>query len=145
MKVFLDTNVILDWILDRPNFFAAEATSIIEAGELGKIEIFVSSGSIYTLAYIIQKTNKTNSNQIIEAILKIIKVLPIENATFQKALKLGITDIEDAFQYQIASENTDIKYFITGNLKDFSKVKNQMPKVISPLDFIKTKPSYFEL
>lgn len=31
MKVFLDTNLLLDWLLDRQDTFADEATTLMEA------------------------------------------------------------------------------------------------------------------
>lgn len=44
MKIFLDTNVLLDWILDRQDTFADEATAIIELAEKGNIEAHISAG-----------------------------------------------------------------------------------------------------
>ena len=55
-KIFLDTNVILDHALDRA--FAEEAEKIFAKAEEGAIICYISTGSLYTLAYILEKATK---------------------------------------------------------------------------------------
>lgn len=51
MKLFLDTNVLIDFILERPPFYPAAAMIMSYAFE-GKVGICVSSMSVVTTHYI---------------------------------------------------------------------------------------------
>lgn len=53
-KVFLDTNVILDYLLARTPF-DIEAKRFFEAAELGSIELYASALTICNMAYIVRK------------------------------------------------------------------------------------------
>lgn len=139
MKVFLDTNVMLDWLLNRDLCFAQEAKQIIELAENKKIILFTSSGSIYTIAYILQKTIK-NSNELREALKGILGIITIQNCnqkTYLEACNNHIDDLEDSFQYETAMSNIEIEYFITGNLKDFKTVSKGILKILNPAQFLK--------
>ena len=57
MKIFLDTNAILDWALDRQYAQTQSATLIIESVIKGDGKAYISSGSVYTLTYILEKNN----------------------------------------------------------------------------------------
>lgn len=51
MKLFLDTNVLIDFILERPKFYLP-AASIISYAVEGKVRICASSMSIVTTNFI---------------------------------------------------------------------------------------------
>ncbi len=139
MKVFLDTNVILDWLLNRENCFSKEAKIIIELAENKKLKLFISSGSIYTITYLLQKVIK-DSNELRETIIEILGIITIQNCSqnrYIEACKNSINDLEDAFQYEIALSNIEIEYFITGNLKDFKGISNSPLKILNPAQFLK--------
>ena len=44
MTIFMDTNVVLDWLLDREDTFADEATSLFLAAEENRLTIYISAG-----------------------------------------------------------------------------------------------------
>lgn len=139
MKIFLDTNVVLDWLLERENCFFIEAKQIITLAETKKIDLLISTGSLFTITYLLEKTLK-NSIELRKIIKSILTLIKIQNATqiqFSMACENGINDLEDAFQFEIANTNKGIDYFITGNLKDFKNVKNKKLKVLSPIQFLK--------
>ncbi len=55
MEVFIRYHFNLDWILDRSNLVADTATVFIEAAELKKkLEVFIASGPVCTLVYILK-------------------------------------------------------------------------------------------
>lgn len=138
-SIFLDTNVVLDWLLDRPNCFAEESTNIIAIAENRGINIFISAGSVYTIAYILEKSGKKGNelrNYMVE-ILQILKVATSDNTPFLNACNNGIKDLEDAFQFEMASLNNSIKYFVTGNTKDFKNVMGNKLKIINPKEMLK--------
>lgn len=136
IKVFIDTNVILDHALNRA--FANEAETIFSIAEQGKIICYVSAGSIYTLAYVLEKALK-DINLVREKLSLYLTLLtPISNLPyyFEQAIKnKAFDDIEDAFQYYTALQ-ADCISFITANVKDFKKGEMSKLPVLKPDDYL---------
>ena len=124
-KVFLDTNVILDHALDR--VYADEAEKIFALSEEGKISCYISTGSVYTLAYILEKATK-NTDIVREKLLQYLTfITPVSNLPFyveQAISDKTFDDIEDAFQYYTALQ-TGCDFFVTANIKDFKKCEQK--------------------
>ena len=99
MKVFLDTNVLLDWLLDRQDTFADDATTIIEASEKDMIEAYVSAGSIYTIAYVLEKSGKRGEKLrlAMTRVLNLLKVRETDTRPYLLACQSPMKDLEDAF------------------------------------------------
>jgi predicted nucleic acid-binding protein len=124
MTVFFDTNVLLDWLLDRQDNYANEATLLIEAAEQNKIKAYMSAGSVYTIAYVLERAGKKGDTlrSIMQSILLTVKVKTTDTDPYITACSLDFKDLEDAFQYAIASQqgnDSQADYFVTGNLRDF--------------------------
>lgn len=140
MTIFLDTNVILDWLLDREDTYAEDATNLFLAAEENRLTIHISAGSVYTVAYVLHKAGKRGKKlrEALASFLNLVQIAITDRNTFVAANQLlEIEDLEDGFQYQTASEVADIQYFVTGNIKDFQKLdKNQLP-VITPSEAVK--------
>lgn len=100
MNIFLDTNTLLDWLLDRQDTFAYEATVIIDAADKGKIGAYVSAGSLYTVAYLLEK-NGRKGDDLRRAIRKVLGILKIIEAgsTFNSC------SISSNYPYRNASSN----------------------------------------
>ncbi len=125
--------------MDRQNCFPEEASNIIEITKNRGIKLFISSGSVYTIAYILEKSGKKGDNlrSTMLEILKILNIPSADNIPYINGCKNGIKDLEDAFQYEIARLNNSIEYFVTGNTKDFKNVAENIPKVINPKELLK--------
>ncbi len=138
MKIFLDTNVVLDWIMDRQDTFADEATAIVEAAEKGRIEAHISAGSIYTMAYVLEKGGKKGEElrKTLYNALEILKVRKADDVPYRKACLRNMKDLEDAFQYEVALHGTKLNFFITGNLRDFATTNTDLLPVITPAQMI---------
>ena len=118
-KVFLDTNVILDHALNRSDGEPMQANEILGLSEGFAIETCISSGSLYTLTYVLRKAlGKEKSDKALSGYLSILNIVSISNNGANQAIQSGAPDTEDAFQYQTAKENGCI-FFITRNIKDF--------------------------
>ena len=135
-KVFVDTNIILDHALGRA--FADEAGKIFAMSEKGDIYCYISTGSLYTLAYVLQKAIK-DINAVRSKLLQYLSFLtPVSNLpyNFEKALNdKEFDDIEDAFQYYTALQ-AGCNFFITVNLKDFKKGEIAILPVFKPDDYL---------
>lgn len=140
MTLFLDTNVVLDWLLDRTDTFADEATSLLLAAEENRITLYVSAGSVYTVAYVLHRAGKRGQKlrDALVSFLNLVQVAGADKNTFLTASQLmTITDLEDGFQYQTALGNPAIEYFVTGNIKDFRLADQQRLPVVTPAEMVK--------
>jgi len=134
-KVFLDTNVILDHALDRA--FVDEAEKIFAMAEEGEISCYMSTGSVYTLAYILEKATKDIDIVREKLLLYLTFITPVSNLPFyieQAICDKAFDDIEDAFQYYTALQ-AGCDFFITANIKDFKKGEQKKLPVLTPNDY----------
>lgn len=140
MTIFLDTNVVPDWLLDREDTFAQEATDLFLAAEENRITIHVSAASIYTVAFVLHRAGKRRQalRNALSSFLALAEVTIADKDTFVKANQLtDISNLEDAFQYQTALNNPVIQYMITGNIKDFRLIDQARLPVITPTEMVK--------
>jgi predicted nucleic acid-binding protein len=139
MTIFLDTNVILDWLLDREDTYADEATHLFLAAEENRVTIYISAGSVYTVAYVLHRAGKRGQKQrdALGSFLNLVQVAGADKNTFVAANRLmTITDLEDGFQYQTALGNPAIQYFVTGNTKDFRLADQSKLPVVNPAEMV---------
>jgi predicted nucleic acid-binding protein len=135
MKVFLDTNTLLDHIYGRT--FLKEMNVILEGCYNQKLDAYLSVASLYTLNYYVQKKMTTKeSKQLLLDYLTIIKLVDSTSNSIFEGLKSSFKDIEDSFQYLSAKSIPDLDYFITGNTKDFKQYSDSLP-VLNPAEFLK--------
>lgn len=133
MKIFLDTNVILDLILKRQPFFD-EVAKIMTLAELNNIQLYVSSITIVNANYISCKfADKLKVLESIKLIRMTFNIASVSETEIDKALFSNFTDFEDAVQYFSASKN-NCNYIITRDNKDFRH--SEIP-VLAPTEFIK--------
>ena len=125
INVLLDTNILLDWLLDRKPY-ADNAIGVLKLCNTGTIKGYVAAHSITNIFYIARKQLTLDELKgIIKNLMSIVTVVPIDADNIRKAMELmEFSDIEDAIQTQCAIDvNTD--YILTRNEKDFnaSKIK----------------------
>ena len=133
MRLLIDTNVILDYILARKGF-REDAKRIFELAAYDQAYEFVSSSALTDIFYHVNKSlrNSYETQDKLRELLELISVLDVTGHTIQKALDLHWADFEDAVQYAAALEN-DVDCIITRNGNDFEK--REIP-VLSPAEFL---------
>ena len=133
MRVFLDTNILLDAIVKRNAPHLTEnATMILSLGEAGVIDLYMSVRSVPTIAYVLRNMSATAKKGIIRDIVSVVNILPSLAGHVDAMLEGSNDDIEDALQIQSAMEGS-CDVVITRNGKDFST--SPIP-VLSPGDFL---------
>lgn len=133
MKLFLDTNVVLDLILKRKPFFE-DIAKIVFLYETGKCELVTSSVSFVNCNYILGRNIKKEKVLDNLKILRLIcKIIDVTQSDIDTSLNSNFTDFEDGVQYYSASRN-DCNYIITRDKKDY--INSEIP-VLSPTDFLK--------
>ena len=123
MKVLIDTNVILDWIMVRePN--AANAKQIMGQCLFGKVEGYVSAHSVSDIFYILRKDFSVEKRKdLLRLLCGGMCVVPEDKDMILEVLgRDEWKDLEDGLQMQCAKE-AGVDYVVTQNLKDFRKSK----------------------
>jgi predicted nucleic acid-binding protein len=130
IKVFLDTNIILD-LLDIKRRFHESSKQLFSNIENRKLKGYISESVICNTDYILQKLwSKLERNQFFETLLETITVLPCKTSTIQNALKIALPDLEDAILFQIALEN-EIDFLVSNDHQLTKFSETGMLKTIS--------------
>lgn len=126
-RVFIDTNVVLDFVLCREG--EQKAMDVFQMGEDGLVQLVVSFLTMANVAYIARKhRSRTELNEYLRELASLFHILPMDEAQFNEALNNESPDFEDMLQYQCAVyHNCDV--IITNNTKHFvfSEIKVQTP------------------
>jgi len=133
-KILLDTNVILDVLLDRKPH-AAASTAVWAAIETGVAEGMLAAHAVTTIHYLIQKELGTiKAKRIVSAILNVFDVAAVDEAILQEALQLPLADFEDAVT-AAAARSAGCEYIVTRDPKGFreSPIRSLTPEAITPL------------
>ena len=94
-KVFLDTNILMDFVENREKREYAE--TIIELGKTGVIQLFASYLSFANMGYILRKRQQEERYRMIRNARKIVIVLPCDVAQLDRALTNPVKDYEDMY------------------------------------------------
>jgi len=134
MKVLLDTNVLLDAIVNREPFYL-DAQNVINLILDNKLEGFITANSTTDIYYIAKKyLNQNDLRNIMCSLFAIFSIVDVLGTDCQKALDFPLDDYEDALLV-VCSDKTAIDYIITRDKEFLQKAKPSMP-VISPADFL---------
>ena len=132
MKLFLDTNVILDLIIKRKPFFE-DTAKIVSLYEDQKFVLVTSSVSFVNCNYILGKNIK--KEKVLDN-LKILRsfcsILEVSQSEIDISLNSNFNDFEDAVQHYTALKH-NCDYIITRDSKDF---KNSEIPVMTPVEFL---------
>lgn len=132
MRVLIDTDVSLDFILQRQPFFV-EAKQIFLTLGRGAFTGYVSAITPINIFYVARKEHGAEkTRQAIADLFTIIKVCQIDEKNLREAPTSPVNDFEDATQHACAVEN-DLDGIITRDLKDY---KNAALPIYSPVDFL---------
>lgn len=144
MKVFLDTNIFLEYFEQRREY--QTVSQLLNAVEDGRLKAVVSVGCIYTLAYLIrvelkrQDIHRPEQTERLRATLNIVMTMVTAVGLSHKRLSAGINDqafddVEDSFQYQCAIQNK-CDALITINLRDYRGTDMSQMEILSPTEFV---------
>ena len=131
-KIFLDINIIVDYVEERINELDA-IKEIMHLAELGKIELFISESIIATSIYLLQKQH-IDALSVLREICKTVNLVPFSKDVLYYPLE-KYKDKEDGLLYFLALK-AKMDYFITRNVKDFTFLFPSLP-VMSPTNFLK--------
>jgi predicted nucleic acid-binding protein len=134
-RVFVDTDVIIDFLIDRKPF-SEFAAKILSLSEYKNIQVCVSALTFANCYYVLKKFS-THSNVIakLSQLAEIVEITDVTKKSILESLKSDFKDFEDAIQNETAKNDSKIKVLITRNIKDY---QNSDLSILTPELFLKT-------
>lgn len=120
MRLFLDTNVVIDFILERQPFYPA-AAMIVSCAVDGKVDVCVSSMSVVTAKFICVDRCKMPLDMFrmkIDFLRDFMGICSVDSTDIYNSYDAGWKDFEDGVQYYAAMRH-GADYVVTRNVVDF--------------------------
>ena len=134
LKVFIDTNIFLDYIERRP-VGIKEAIAIFKLAACNDIHLLVSDLTIANIKYITRKTIPLSEfYRVMRLGRELFSVVPIGEKAIDRAIAIEPKDFEDALQY-FSAEQAGADCIVTRNIVDFNFVTNI--EILEPEDFLR--------
>lgn len=124
MKIFLDTNVLIDFILERNPFYSA-AAMIVSCAVDRKVDICVSSMSVVTAKFICVDRCKMPMALFrtkLDFLRPLMEICSVDATDVYNSYDARWSDFEDGVQYYAALRCV-ADYVVTRNVKDFQEEK----------------------
>ncbi|MBO7533076.1 MAG: PIN domain-containing protein [Victivallales bacterium] len=132
MKLFLDTNIVIDVIANRESF-VEDSRIILNLCETGKAEGIISALTLCTISYVLRKFATPGMMRTkLRDLRNILTPIDLSVSLLDKAIASSITDFEDAVQFYTAAYS-DADVIITRNIKHFPQ--DNIP-VLTPTEFL---------
>ena len=133
MNVLIDTNVILDILLNREPFYK-DAERVLVLSERGFICSYISASSVTDIFYITRKETKSKevARELLKNIIKILHIASVTETSIFEALELNWDDFEDSIQY-ISGKNISADYIVTRDPEDYT---HSQIRALLPQEFI---------
>jgi len=132
MKVFIDTNVILDVLAQREPFFR-DSARVWKLVEKGYLKGYLSATSLTDIFFILKKhLGQDGAYENLGKLMLVFGVVSVAEADIKRARKLGLRDFEDALQLTCARK-VAVDFLITRNKQDYPM---EAAETITPTEFL---------
>jgi len=133
MSILIDTNVLLDVMLCRDDFYP-DSRAVFEIVETNEINAFVSAVSMTNIFYILRKfrQNIDDVYSLMNDLSALFAIAPVTEITIKNAMALRWKDFEDAVQF-MSAQGVNVEYIITRDKSDFETF--EIP-CLSPSEYI---------
>jgi len=137
-RIFLDTDVIIDFLIDRKPF-SREAAVLFTLVDERKLKGYVSSLTFSNLYYVLRKY-ESHQKVIskLESLANLLDIIKVDQDTIKNALDSQFLDFEDSIQYYCAFLSKKVDVIITRNTRDYKKA---LLPVMTPAEYLKTASS----
>lgn len=129
-KILIDTNVLIDYLLEREPFFE-DAKKVILSCTNGETKGCIAAHSLSNMFFILRKDYDAKERR--EVLLNLCKIFDVEGIDKAKLI-LGLqnenfSDFEDCLQMECAKAY-EADYIVTRNVSDYatSEIKAILPK-----------------
>ncbi|MFA6103896.1 MAG: PIN domain-containing protein [Victivallaceae bacterium] len=132
MKLFIDTNVVIDVLAQRQGFYDASA-AILTMLEKDEAEGFISAISFNNIHYILRKqSGKTRADNAIRMLLSAFNIVTLDEKILTRTIESNFNDFEDGIQF-FSAMRSNADYLISRNVRDFPH--DDIP-VLTPEEFL---------
>jgi predicted nucleic acid-binding protein len=99
VRVLIDTNIVLDFLLQREPFFQ-DAELLFQSIDAGQLIGYVTATTLTDIFYISRKHTRSieQARQAVSATLTVMVICPIDRTVLESAFNSGLVDFEDAVQ-----------------------------------------------
>ena len=120
MRILVDTNVVLDALLDRKPF-SAEASRLLLHAEAGDLRIVLAATTMTTLFYFARKKlGSAPATRELRELLALVDVVAVGRPVLERAMSLPIADFEDAV-IAAAAEACGAEALVTRDVRGFAE------------------------
>jgi predicted nucleic acid-binding protein len=131
--VFLDANVVIDYLATREPF-STQAALLFEMAEKKKLKLFTAAVSFNVIYYILrQQTGHNAAIGYLKDLSLLLFAMDVTGKEINNALSSPFADFEDAIQYFTAISNPEISAIITRDKKGF---RNSSIPAMAPAEFL---------
>ena len=117
--MLIDTNVLVDFALDREDF-APVAEELLNRIEQTSTKAFVAWHTIATFYFLVtRETDRATARAFVVRLMSFLTVVTTGHAELDYALSLPMRDFEDAMQVA-AAQVADVQYIVTRDIRDFT-------------------------
>lgn len=131
MKVILDTDVILDVLLDRKPHFDSSA-QVLDWAERHPGRAAISWHGAANIHYM----SRNGAEAFLDEITAFVEIPPCGSAHLKQAISLGFSDLEDAMQV-VSGLQFNAQCIVTRNLRDYRK---SPIRAMTPIDLLAVLP-----
>jgi predicted nucleic acid-binding protein len=119
MIILIDTNVVLDILLNRQPWYT-HAALIYGLAQQNFIKVYISVSAITDIFYIAQKEQgKKAAKEALKRLLKVFFPVTVTDKDIYQALELEWEDFEDSVQFTVG-KGLSANFIVTRNTKDFT-------------------------
>jgi predicted nucleic acid-binding protein len=95
VRVLIDTNILLDFLLQREPFFQ-DAELLFDTINSGLVVGCVAATTLTDIFYIAQKHTRSieQARQAVAEVLTVMTIFPVDRAVLESAFNSGLTDFE---------------------------------------------------
>ena len=135
-KVLIDTNIVIDLLSKRKNFYD-DAAELFSQADKKELNLTISSLTFANTNYILTKLKSAKeAREILRKFKVLVELLSLDDKITELALSdESFPDFEDGLQYYSAIEN-EVDILITRNKKDF---KNSKLPVLTAKEYLARK------
>ncbi len=120
-NIFLDTNVVIDFLTDRKPF-SLYAAKLFNFSLSGKAMIYISGISYNNIYYIVrQSLSNDETIRLLRDLFEMTEMIDVTKNSISQSLKADWRDFENAIQYHCALSVTTMDCIVTRSTKDFKK------------------------
>lgn len=133
MKVFIDTNIFIDFIAGRQPF-VKEAEIIFQLADNKEVELLLSDLTIINTIYILRRLSYQTEDILntIEELRHLCTITSIGQSVIDRCIQHRGSDFEDEAQY-FSAIDAGADYIVTRNKKDYDFGDNS---VVTPQEFL---------